>query len=535
MRTVPSCFVIAAFFCALGLPAARGEANAPTVFLSSQAPTERIHGVKELSLITAKGKVHPCAAKLGDNIELLAMDLDLWLDELRREGHITTKRDKEEAALKAGQKGEVPVKQNPDMEKQASGTAEKAEAPKKQKSEPEEHMPKPVPKAESAEEQNPHIEVPKPDHGRELIEEMLPRMVLVLDGKAMTSLHPIKPSEDYSYVYNPKGNASPQPQEGRWFSVQFQFVRERDNENSKADWKDILKQSGVRLPMDVTLGIIGDDGKTIYGSPSYVTKGAEAPEGRFILHRVPWDGWTATGTTLLFTAFALFIYLALSTSILRDPAQPVRADGLSPVSLGRCQMAFWFFLVAGAFVFLWLVTGRGDLDTITDSTLVLLGISAGTALGAAFVPDKNEGGADTPVVNYRADLAAAKQRLLTLKNDRAIFAKTPDSAGSLETNGKDIQEANAALRKGEENLAAYRRANPHQFLTDLLSEDGKTVTFHRFQVVGWTLVLGIVFVSEVLTRLAMPTFSSTLLLLMGISSGTYIGFKFTPNKPSTTP
>src|SRR5207248_11220708 len=64
-------------------------------------------------------------------------------------------------------------------------------------------------------------------------------------------------------------------------------------------------------------------------------------------------------------------------------------DGLPPFSLGRCQMAFWFFLVISAFYFLWLITGRGDTDTINSTVLILIGISAGTALGSAIV-SKNE-------------------------------------------------------------------------------------------------------------------------------------------------
>jgi len=46
------------------------------------------------------------------------------------------------------------------------------------------------------------------------------------------------------------------------------------------------------------------------------------------------------------------------------------------------------------------------------------------------------------------------------------------------------------------------------------------------QVFAWTIVLGIMFISSVYNRLTMPEFSATLLGLMGISSGTYIGFKF---------
>jgi hypothetical protein len=39
-------------------------------------------------------------------------------------------------------------------------------------------------------------------------------------------------------------------------------------------------------------------------------------------------------------------------------------------------------------------------------------------------------------------------------------------------------------------------------------------------------VLGLVFIRSVLLQLVMPDFDTTLLGLMGISSGTYIGFKF---------
>lgn len=43
-------------------------------------------------------------------------------------------------------------------------------------------------------------------------------------------------------------------------------------------------------------------------------------------------------------------------------------------------------------------------------------------------------------------------------------------------------------------------------------------------------MLGIMFISSVYNNLTMPEFSATLLGLMGISSGTYIGFKFPENK-----
>jgi hypothetical protein len=43
---------------------------------------------------------------------------------------------------------------------------------------------------------------------------------------------------------------------------------------------------------------------------------------------------------------------------------------------------------------------------------------------------------------------------------------------------------------------------------------------------AWTLILGVVFIAGVFRQLAQPTLDSSLLTLMGISSGTYVGFKF---------
>ena len=62
-------------------------------------------------------------------------------------------------------------------------------------------------------------------------------------------------------------------------------------------------------------------------------------------------------------------------------------------------------------------------------------------------------------------------------------------------------------------------------MRDLISDDHGIVALDRLQVVVWTLVLGGIFLSSVLAYLTMPEFSATMLALMGISSGTYIGFK----------
>jgi len=137
-----------------------------------------------------------------------------------------------------------------------------------------------------------------------------------------------------------------------------------------------------------------------------------------------------------------------------------------PFSIGRFQLAFWSVLVPEAYFFVWLLSN--NLDTITESVLALVGIGSATALGGTLIDSDATDGAAT-----------------------------------------------ARCSKG--------------FLTDLLS-DASGISIQRFQVFTWTLILGLIFCVSVYKTLEMPQFSPTLLALMGISSGTYLAFKFPEKK-----
>lgn len=185
---------------------------------------------------------------------------------------------------------------------------------------------------------------------------------------------------------------------------------------------------------------------------------------------------------LAIASFVILLYitfrLAAATALLRDPGisqgympgltilwrRERASTNLGPFSLARTQMAFWFFMVISAFVLIWMITG--DTDTITEGVLVLIGISAGTALGAT----------------------------------------------AIDSSKRDVTTHPAP---GEASRG---------FLNDLLG-DGDGLSFHRFQIFVWTLVLGLVFFKNVLGHLTMPEFGTNLLTLMGISSGTYLGLK----------
>ena len=72
-------------------------------------------------------------------------------------------------------------------------------------------------------------------------------------------------------------------------------------------------------------------------------------------------------------------------------------------------------------------------------------------------------------------------------------------------------------------------------ITDILS-DANGISFHRFQIASWTLVLSIIFVVDVWQNLAMPTFNTTLMGMLGLSAGTYLGLKIPePTTPTTAP
>lgn len=171
-------------------------------------------------------------------------------------------------------------------------------------------------------------------------------------------------------------------------------------------------------------------------------------------------------------------YLAKTTTILRNRV-PGLTPAQSPYSLSRFQLAFWSLLVIAAYLFIWLITE--ELDTITGSVLTLLGIGSATALGATIIDQGKP-----------ANPPAASAPIVEAPPGTAVPAPAP------------------AASRG--------------FLNDVLSDD-QGLSIYRFQLFAWTLVLGVIFCASVYNGLEMPQFSTTLLGLMGISSGTYLGFK----------
>jgi hypothetical protein len=238
-----------------------------------------------------------------------------------------------------------------------------------------------------------------------------------------------------------------------------------------------------------------------------------------------------TALIIVLVTLVLLFWLARTTNIIREPGPKPIGGKRRPYNLGRTQMAFWFFLVYASYVVIWLITDA--LDTITPSLLGLMGISAGTALSEALI----DSGKDAATASSLQDLAAEKEALeqsipelqAQIAGIQAKETISPEDLSNRDNLSKQLQDYRTRFAQiNQQNKAATPAASAGVsvgFLRDILS-DGSGYSFHRFQIFAWTIVLGVIFVSSVYNGLTMPEFSATLLGLMGISSGTYIGFKF---------
>lgn len=99
------------------------------------------------------------------------------------------------------------------------------------------------------------------------------------------------------------------------------------------------------------------------------------------------------------------------------------------------------------------------------------------------------------------------------------------SAGTLI--GATFVDSSKATSLSASQAMAIPNVSKHWWL-DILS-DVNGVSFYRFQLVAWTFVLGVVFLHHVFRYLEMPDFDEYLLALLGISAGTYLGYKLPEN------
>jgi hypothetical protein len=293
---------------------------------------------------------------------------------------------------------------------------------------------------------------------------------------------------------------------------------------NKEVWTDLLgAPDHIRRPVTLSVGLEnGSAFDSVYLQNDRVTLTVISPV------------YGLVSLAVIFGTLFLLVWLVRKTNIIREPGPPPAPGKRRPYNLGRAQMAFWFFLIYASYVTIWLITDA--LDTITASLLALMGISAGTALGEALI----DTGKDTAKTNQLQELTAEKLALEQSISDAQTQVDSLNAAPVAATDQMTRDTLNRQLVDSRTRIGQIdqqlRTLNSQQsatvssgFLRDILS-DSSGYSFHRFQIFAWTIVLGIIFVSSVYNNLTMPEFSSTLLGLMGLSAGTYIGFKFPEQK-----
>lgn len=231
-------------------------------------------------------------------------------------------------------------------------------------------------------------------------------------------------------------------------------------------------------------------------------------------------GWFLFWFALFLIFLIGFFYLARHSNVLRDSVGLPSQGGRKPYSLARWQASWWFFLVLASYLFIGMITGDFS-TTITSTVLILMGISAGTVVGSAFV--------DASKTNPTTTVQAAQARQTLQTEVQQMRTEVQAAEATLRQNPADPTAAQIMATRPPEietKESQLRKLNneSESFLQDILS-DANGVSFHRFQMLAWTIVLGIVFVGQVYQALAMPEFGETLLSLTGISAGTYLGLK----------
>lgn len=322
-----------------------------------------------------------------------------------------------------------------------------------------------------------------------------PKFVLYLDGKPVKGLQVTLPDANHEHL-------------------QFFLDLISDNPDNKAAWNALLRNPTLS-PRRIPLSVGVEDG------PPAATEVSAFQ--LVVINPLYLTGWTILFLLLL----GLFWWAAVASDIVRESGPQPASGKRKAYSLARCQMAFWFFLIAMSFALIFMTTWSPD--SISQGALILMGISAGTGLAAAVVDTSKNGAFDSQKKDLLTQKASLDGDVQNLQNTIASAAAGTDIA-ALKQQIADKQKASAEVQ-AKINQVDAQLATPESegIIKDLLC-DATGMSFHRFQIVVWTLILGIVFVSKVPTELSMPDFSATLLGLMGISSGTYIGFKFPEQK-----
>jgi hypothetical protein len=210
-------------------------------------------------------------------------------------------------------------------------------------------------------------------------------------------------------------------------------------------------------------------------------------------------GWVLA----IFVLAAFLLMIFWGKTLLRDS---MNIEGIKTYySFSKSQSAFWFLIIFSTFIYIWLVTK--NFDTINETALILLGISTATiATGSIINKSQTETAFEEETKDNKSEIEAVNKRINR-------FSKEPSKSG--------VEDFSPKMKK---LLLMRVKTEKSNFITDIIS-DASGVAVHRLQSVLFNVVFGGIFVYEVITTYAMPNFTATQFLLIGISNVTYVAMK----------
>jgi hypothetical protein len=202
---------------------------------------------------------------------------------------------------------------------------------------------------------------------------------------------------------------------------------------------------------------------------------------------------TQVGVTSVIVAWLVVVAVALLVWLIMDRVARYRRvqgrnlllrvistrDGYA--SLSQLQIVLWTMVVAMSAIYV--MTLSGNLISISDGTLVLLGIASATAL-AARIPGSAQSAVDPPAVDPPMPAAAVPV--------------TPEWS--------DLVVPNRATQE---------------------------IDVTRLQMLAFTLITAGFVLIKVVVDYEIPSIPSNFLVLMGISNGVYVGGRRLPSQPKS--
>jgi len=263
------------------------------------------------------------------------------------------------------------------------------------------------------------------------------------------------------------------------------------------------------------------------GQPNKPAEVATEPASQPTITLITYDEGAWVGIVLALLIVIATGVLCVTTAAIRDTKFPMLpSTEKPPFSLGRFQMAVWFCLILASFLFILAITR--DLNSITQESFILLGISGVTGLGAVAIDQSKNGN----VVQSLSEMGL--NSLTDVTNLQAASAQNGTAPASTVIPGAKLpNQANPTVAQ---LWQAYQAAvSPYKASGNIIKDlvtDANGATIHRWQILAWTIVLGVIYLSRVYANLEVPSLGTNLLTLMGISGGVYLGFKI-PEKQSS--